>query len=255
MQSRRKDINLLMLAKRKSVTSLKTPLSPIIHDLKKLSGGFEIVADSKSYIVRAILIAVVGDNKGLNEAAGLTTNLMGTSCRFCTAAYSELPTFSADRKYPPRTDENLRAGINCNEVSAFAELQYVDLSCLFPLDIFHDLTEGVIIKFLSSILRHRLSSAGDVYQFNQRLKKFRFANGPISDLKFPEIAVGRKGASIYEFFKRLPEFEDLRVYDEIYWNLYLKLGEFGSRDAAVNAPAFSGQSLDSLHRLSVSLIS
>ena len=194
---------------------------------------------------------MIGDNKGLNEAAGLTSNFRGVSCRFCTASYSELQTFPGNHQYPTRTDESMRSGTNCNEVSAFAELEYLDLSCLFPPDMFHDLAEGVIIKFLSVVLRHHLRCQNDVYLFNQKLSRFQFENGPISDIKFQEIVVSGKGASIYEFFHRLPELTDPSTYDEIYWNLYLKLREF---DAAANTPAFSNDSLRTLNEIAASLI-
>ena len=71
-----------MLAKRKDVGGLKIPLRPIIHDLKRLNDGFELSnvnSLKETFFVKAILIAVIGDNKGLNEAADLTTSFKGVS--------------------------------------------------------------------------------------------------------------------------------------------------------------------------------
>ena len=63
-------------------SGLKVALRPIIHDLKRLNGGFELSNTNnlkETIIVKAILIAVVGDNKGLNEAAGCWPRILRES--------------------------------------------------------------------------------------------------------------------------------------------------------------------------------
>ena len=57
IQCKRKDINLVMLAKRKLVSDLRIPLRPIVHDLKRLNDGFTI--SNYPGKIRAILLAVI----------------------------------------------------------------------------------------------------------------------------------------------------------------------------------------------------
>ena len=166
----------------------------------------------------------------------MTTNFLSASCRFCLAKYTELQTDPSEKIYTPRTNQDLRNGRHCVQISPFAELDYADLSTLFPPDTFHDLSEGVVKKFLSVILRHHLKTENDVYLFNSSLGRFSFDNGPIAELRFPERSASGKGSSVYEFFKRAPEFFNPNTFDQMFWNLLLLLREF---DALINSPRLS----------------
>ena len=237
-------IHLCLLVKEKYIKTLESYeqlLKPLIEDLKVLcNDGILINVDGQTVRFFGGIATVSAGNLSAYALAGLKKVFnSGRICRFCMVSYDELGVKLSEFDTMARSEEmhlyhlqTLNWGIpaatyDVEKYCPLMNLPYFKVTETFPLDIMHDLMEGVIPLTLKII--RSLSHAVTLMQINVELASFKFGqnnfkNKPVflpASLASANIS---GSASEKVCFFRLFSFSvgDRIPREDQYWSLYLQ---------------------------------
>ena len=161
-QSKRKDINILLLAYRNHVDAMS--FSQFLSDFLKINqNGIKL---SNGYTVKLVLDKEVADNLALNELRKITTCFGSKACPWRDVKYVDLQ---------KQKDFNLKERSNAKE-DVFKVLNDND-KYLFCPHMFHDLPEGILKDFNKYFLNKHYKDEFEI--FNEMQKRFKLKHGNI----------------------------------------------------------------------------
>ena len=192
--SKTDDIMLATLIKSDAIKTygLKTLLSPVVEDLKKLlDDGLMWHGQARRVSIRC----VCGDNLGIHQMAGFQEGFYqgARPCRFCKAVYKDFKTKLTAADVELRTGEEHANEVRQAEEDGFSEeasklhgikgrcvfdeLTGFDVTQKFPPDVAHDIFEGVLPKLITLTLTHLIVKLKlfSVHMFNRMLSSFKLA--------------------------------------------------------------------------------
>lgn len=160
----------------------------LISELNEINlNGIDIVVDNEVFKVYFQLALITGDNLGLNEILGFTSNFnSGCPCRVCRATIEQIKNLTKQDDKLLRTVKNYQEDCNLNNpsVTGIAE------SCIFNqvigfhvilciiLDIMHDILEGAanytMVNILNDLIYNQNSFSLDF--LNQRIECFQYGH-------------------------------------------------------------------------------
>lgn len=214
----------------------------VIEELKYLSDtGVVIRTNSGEEIVYFVIIAILGDNLGLNALFGFpesfSTNYF---CRICRANKLTTRSQTVENSSVLRTPQNYSEDISLlthgvKEECIFNEIPHFDCSINVVCDIMHDLFEGVCRYDLAKIIRYFLTKKFfSIEKLNERIKYFnhqsRFDRGnKMRLIKMDHIRKGYLITTAAEMSSLISYFTfivgDLIPCDDEVWEFYLILCE------------------------------
>ena len=159
-QSRREDVMILSVIPREDVdqSSMRNSMECIRYELKRLERKSRcVVIGNEEIRFRVILNALVGDNLGINEIAGLSKSFhKGFACVHCLIRYNgvQIPGFEVEMRSQDVWNKDVRnicVGIKSNgmmRVPAFYGLKIPDMSALYPPDYLHTCVLGAYKDYL-----------------------------------------------------------------------------------------------------------
>ena len=153
------------------------------------SEGISVYDGTKHVVVKLQLIAIQGDNLGLNEVFGFTKSFKTNYyCRICKSTLKEMPEMSTEDKSKIRTEKSYNQDVKKKDSSAtgieeecpFHEILNFHITRNFSLDVLHDYLEGVcsyvVCKVLKSLIFEK--KLFKLFTLNNRIQNFdyRFRN-------------------------------------------------------------------------------
>lgn len=133
----------------------------ILKDLEQ--NGIEININGDVKTVYFVLIAIIGDNLGINTVLGFTRSFQANFfCRFCKTHKDDAKTQTEENKSLLRNNENYWHDIFSDDLSStgirnespFLALQYFKVTENAAVDIMHDFFEGICHVEITLILKN-----------------------------------------------------------------------------------------------------
>ncbi|XP_058445734.1 uncharacterized protein LOC131426952 [Malaya genurostris] len=172
-------------------------LRPFIDDLKKLQTDDGVLVEliPRHYVLRAVLIDVLGDSLAVHDIFELLSPSAKFFCRSCYITRDALVNGELGDIHPLRTEEslnenlkNLKSGTitpsECGIVKecVLHELDSFNIANNWSFDPMHDLLEGVVSLILKAILRDALTEKLITEkQINEYIERFEFRDAEIRD--------------------------------------------------------------------------
>ena len=177
-RSRLDHIHLALLVHKSHVRrhSWAKVLQPLVDDLKSLeSHGISVEWNGTVKTLKGSVALVVGDNLGIHELAGYFCSFHGTNriCRFCHATTSDIQEKFVESDFILRTQPEYEAQLKILEQEGFSEtfqkMFGIKERCVFsqldgfqcvdqmPVDISHDLLEGVALYTINCVFSSLLA--------------------------------------------------------------------------------------------------
>lgn len=192
---------LMVLSKVLKEYGYKKILEFFIIDMQKLSTdeGVKIKTSTGNYIIRAVLIDVVGDTLAIHEILGFMSPSANFFCRSCYATRKELRRGMLGDDFEQRTVTNVDKDLaelkdktikpqQCglaNE-TALHVLPYFHLANNWTFDPMHDLLEGVVCLVLKYILRDAVDKQWvTVSKINNLISTFEYGDAEKRDKPSP----------------------------------------------------------------------
>lgn len=158
----------------------KMSFTPIINELKYLENfGITICVDDKEYQIVFSLLALLGDNLGLNDLLGYNKSFAANfCCRVCRASQLELKSQYEENIKLLRTVSNYEEdcknfSYGIKETCVFNELSNFHCVTNAAFDVMHDLYEGVcrydMAKIINALIQEKYFS---LKLLNSRLQYF-----------------------------------------------------------------------------------
>lgn len=153
----------------------------VIEELKHLSNEGIVIRDTNGYeyILYFVMIALLGDNLGLNGLLGVNESFSSDYfCRICRAVKSNTRSATFEDESLLRTPQNYcedvsKLAYGVNEECTFNEIPHFDCSINITCDIMHDLFEGVCRYDLTKIIQYFLTeNFFTMEHLNERIKYF-----------------------------------------------------------------------------------
>lgn len=215
----------------------------VIEELKYLSNTGIVIRDENGceHKVYFILIALLGDNLGLNSLLGFHESFSTDFfCRICRANKLTTRSQTVENKKLLRTSQNYSEDVSelvygVKEECIFNEVPHFDCSINITCDIMHDLFEGVCRYDLAKIIQHFLTQKFfSIDKLNERIKYFNHQSGIDRGNKMPLIKIIhlQKGylimtaaemSALISYFTFIVG--DLVPYDDEVWEFYLTICE------------------------------
>jgi hypothetical protein len=212
-QCQRKDINLLILAKRQIVDNIgiERIMNPLVKELIEIEKiGINFNYKNNSSTIKCRVSAICGDNLGMHEFSGLTKCFRsGCICRYCYATYNQIQKFFSSKSFIKRNlelynsnlkeinrDKSLRKKYGILKQHSFYDLKNFDITKSCVCDLMHDFCEGIIPKVLKLILTDVLNREDKVLEFNKFILENKFRNGRIKNLEYKKIAIKGKASQV-----------------------------------------------------------
>ena len=183
----------LFYAKDHKLFGNKRIFAKLIAELNELShDGITLQINNKTYQIYFQLGLILGDNLGLNTMLGFVDNFnFGSPCRICRANISEIKTLTEEKKELLRTVENYETDCNAKtptitgikEPCVFNGVKGYHVCNNLILDLMHDVFEGTANYTMVNICNDLIfkEKLFSLEFLNQRLQKFDFAQGDISN--------------------------------------------------------------------------
>jgi len=218
----------------------------IIQELNYLSNKGIVIRDSNGseHIVYFVVIALLGDNLGLNGLLGFNESFSSDYfCRICRAVKSNTRSATSEDESLLRTPQNyckdvLEIAHGVKEECIFNEIPHFHCSINITCDIMHDLFEGVCRYDLAKIIQYFLTeNFFTIEHLNERIKYFNHQSSFDRGNKMPLIKTDylKKGYLIMTAAEMSAMIcyltfiiGDLVPYDDEVWDFYLILCEISN---------------------------
>lgn len=153
----------------------------VIEEIKFLSNTGIVICDTENYKTRVyfVVIALLGDNLGLNSLLGFNESFVSEYfCRICRAPKSVTRCAKFENENLLRTFENYAQDLanfsyGVKEHCVFNEILHLDCTTNYRCDIMHDLFEGVCRYDLAKIIQYFMNkNYVTLKHLNYRIKYF-----------------------------------------------------------------------------------
>ncbi|XP_067645288.1 uncharacterized protein [Eurosta solidaginis] len=213
----------------------------LVHELKLLEEGIEIVTENGSKKVHFVLGLVIGDNLAVNSIMGFVQSFNSKRfCRVCTRTKDQMRSDVSEEQEALRNEENYYKDLSENnyqetgirEVCVFDNLKYFSVTENFTFDLMHDVFEGVCIYDVCNVLLNLIKDEVITLDIiNSRKQFFQFGEIEIGN-KSPPLEAGRlsnynlkmSASEVACFIHFLPlMIGDLIPRDNEHWKFFLIL--------------------------------
>lgn len=176
----------------------KKVLQPLIDDLSKLESDevIPVKTDSGVWILRAVLVDVLGDTLAIHDIYGLLGPSSNMFCRACHITRKDLLSGDFGDNFTPRTVESVQKALIDSEMGgtpsnmygiktgcALHELTYFRWPASLTFDPMHDLLEGVIPMVLKKCLQNFVyrNKTLTEHDINLMIENFEYGDTEVGD--------------------------------------------------------------------------
>ena len=207
-------------------------LQPLIEDLRQLESDSGItikIGEGDDFVLRAVLVHVIGDTLAIHDIFRLMGPQARMFCRFCYMPRDALRRGCPQDSFPCRTPESVKcdlAAIQSKQQQpsdlgivgdcVFHQLKYFNIATNNTMDPMHDLLEGVVPKVIKLVMNDLINNRKliSIDEVNSIITNFNYGTAESRDkpssnfsaksLKPPGYSLAQSAAQTWTLLRAFP---------------------------------------------------